>query len=84
MERASARETAMRTAVGAIAAEILEALEISIVGYVSSIGDVTYQRGLDETVDKEEVINSSVGCPDSKASKAMEARFFRQESLKIH
>ena len=82
LERASARETAMRTAVGAIAAEILEALEISIVGYVSSIGDVTYQRGLDETVDKEEVINSSVGCPDSKASKAMEAKILSARKLK--
>ena len=82
MKKIDFKKVLMKTAVGAIAAEILEALEISIVGYVSSIGDVTYQRGLDETVDKEEVINSSVGCPDSKASKAMEAKILSARKLK--
>jgi len=43
LERASARETAMRAAIGAITAEILESLGINIVGYVTAIGDISYQ-----------------------------------------
>ena len=40
LERASARETAMRTAVGAICAQFLEALGIKTSAYVSQIGPV--------------------------------------------
>ena len=42
LERSSARETAMRCALGAIAAQILESFEINICGYVSGIGKVDY------------------------------------------
>ena len=72
LERASARETAMRTAVGAIAAEVLEELGINIIGYVSGIGEVTYQQNVKDKVDKDKVTKSNVGCPDTVTSKLME------------
>ncbi len=74
LERASARETAMRTAIGAIAAEILEALEIHIIGYVSSIGDISYEKNKLENIDHNKVRESDVGCPDPKISKLMEEK----------
>lgn len=40
LERASARETAMRVAVGAICKEFLKQFGIEILGYVTQIGDV--------------------------------------------
>lgn len=40
-ERASARETAMRVAIGAIASTLLRALEIESVAYVASIGGIS-------------------------------------------
>ena len=40
LERASARETAARVAAGAIARQILLALDIDVVGHVTGIGDV--------------------------------------------
>ncbi len=39
-ERASARETAMRVAIGAIAMKLLQELEIDSIGYVTSIGGI--------------------------------------------
>ena len=74
LERASARETAMRTAIGAIAAEVLEALEIHIIGYVSSIGDISYEKNKLENIDHNKVRESDVGCPDPKTSKLMEEK----------
>ena len=38
LERSSARETAMRSAIGAIAIQVLETMGISIYGYVSCLG----------------------------------------------
>ena len=72
LERASARETAMRTAIGAIAAEVLEELGINIIGYVSAIGEVSYQQNVKDKVKKEKVTKSNVGCPDTVSSKLME------------
>lgn len=40
LERSSARETAMRVAIGAICKQLLEQLGINIVGYVKQIGQV--------------------------------------------
>ena len=74
LERASARETAMRTAIGAIAAEVLEMLGITIVGYVSSIGPITYQQNLKDRIEKNKVTESDVGCPDQDTSKLMEEK----------
>ncbi len=41
LERASARETAMRVAIGAIASALLRAVEIESIGYVKSIAGIT-------------------------------------------
>ena len=62
----------MRTAIGAIAAEVLEELGINIIGYVSGIGEVTYQQNVKDKVDKDKVTKSDVGCPDTVTSKLME------------
>ncbi|HKD67501.1 MAG TPA: chorismate synthase [Candidatus Binataceae bacterium] len=40
LERASARETTARVAVGALARQILEPFEIDVLGYVASIGSI--------------------------------------------
>jgi chorismate synthase len=72
LERASARETAARVAVGAICKHLLAQFNIRIEGYVSSIGEVT--ASLNDfplelrSVKAEE---SSVRCPDPAASDAM-------------
>ena len=46
LERASARETAMRTALGSIAKQILKAFNIHILGYVSCIGSISADSDL--------------------------------------
>ena len=45
LERASARETAMRVAVGAVCKHFLAQFDITVGGYVASIGDVTADFG---------------------------------------
>jgi chorismate synthase len=69
LERASARETAMRVALGAICAEFLEALGITTRSYVHRIGPVE-ARELDDfsAVDVEA---SEVRCPDAEAATRM-------------
>lgn len=69
LERASARETAMRVALGAICAQFLSALGIRTRSYVSRIGDVE-ARELDDW-DQHDVEASDVRCPDSDAAAAM-------------
>jgi chorismate synthase len=69
LERASARETAMRVALGAICAQFLEALGIRTSAYVSRIGGVV-ARELDE-IDAAAVAASDVRCPDPQAESAM-------------
>jgi len=74
LERSSARETAMRCAIGAIAMQILESMGISICGYVSSIGKVDYRYSNDFSLDELRKLtdDSSVSCPDANKSKQME------------
>ena len=72
LERASARETAIRTAIGAIAAEVLEELGIEVTGYVSAIGGITYQNNIKDKIERDKVVASDVGCPDAATSKLME------------
>jgi chorismate synthase len=69
LERASARETAMRVALGAICAQFLEALGIRTFAYVTQIGDVIADEP--ETIDPERVASSEVRCPDPRAEVAM-------------
>jgi len=69
LERASARETAMRVALGAICAQFLEALGIRTSSYVSRIGDVEAPP-IDE-LDSTQTESSDVRCPDEATSQAM-------------
>lgn len=69
LERASARETAMRVALGAICAQLLEALGITTRSYVSRIGAVGAPE-LDDW-EQESVEQSDVRCPHEEAARAM-------------
>lgn len=69
LERASARETAMRVCLGAICAQFLEALGITTRSYVSSIGDV-HAPELDDW-SQDEVERSEVRCPDAASAEKM-------------
>ena len=74
LERSSARETAMRSAIGAIAIQVLETMGISIYGYVSCIGKVEYRYSDDFSLDQMRKLtdDSPVSCPDADKSKEME------------
>ncbi len=69
LERASARETAMRVCLGAICAQFLGALGITTRSYVARIGPVE-APALDDW-NQEDVESSDVRCPDSSAAQAM-------------
>ena len=69
LERASARETAMRVALGAICAQFLEALNIRTYSYVHRIGPV--QAPEIDAIDPRSIEESDVRCPDAQASQAM-------------
>lgn len=73
LERASARETTMRVAVGAICKRFLAEFGIQIVGYVSQIGDVVADLGdnLDYLQLYEQAETNDVRCPDPQAAEAM-------------
>lgn len=74
LERASARETAARVAVGAVCQHLLEQFEIQVQGYVFSIGAVSADLSaipLEERASRAE--ESPVRCPDPQASARMEA-----------
>lgn len=66
--RASARETAMRVAAGAIARKLLAASGIRISGWVDQIGPV---RISPERFDADEIGRNPFFCPDAEAAKAM-------------
>lgn len=73
LERASARETAARVALGAVARAFLEQVAgITLVSHVVRIGSVTY-TGPAPTPDQIDVIDASpVRCVDPRASALME------------
>jgi chorismate synthase len=77
MERASARETAARVAVGAIARKFLEELGIAIHSYTVTIGSVSHEpsASLREagSIDWQQVEASPVRCAYAKLEKAMMA-----------
>lgn len=53
LERSSARETAMRVAIGNICKQVLEALDVKIVGHVESIGGI--QAAVNRSIDVLEI-----------------------------
>jgi len=69
LERASARETAMRVALGAICAQFLEALGITTQSYVHRIGDVA-APDIEDASDAD-IESSEVRCPDEGSSQRM-------------
>lgn len=72
LERASARETAARVAVGAIARRLLTEFDVSVVSHVLRIGTAAWTPG--EPLDKEDFENvddSPVRCLDRDAAEAM-------------
>nr|WP_272595605.1 chorismate synthase [Paenibacillus apiarius] len=74
LERSSARETAARVAVGAVARQLLEAFGIKIAGQVIRIGEIEappHQLPVDEIIERTEA--SSVRVTDEATEKKMEA-----------
>ncbi|KRM67597.1 chorismate synthase [Apilactobacillus ozensis DSM 23829 = JCM 17196] len=55
LERSSARETAMRVAIGNICKQLLSQLDISLVGYVESIGGIKADK--ENSVNVQEIVN---------------------------
>jgi chorismate synthase len=78
LERASARETAARVAIGAASRQLLTQFGITVGGYVTSIGEVS--AGLEHITYPERInraAESEVNCPDPQAAKAMRLRIRR-------
>ena len=71
MERASARETATRVAVGAIARRFLEELSISIHSHTIAIGQHQLEQGKASSIDWQHVEASTVRCAHAELEKAM-------------
>ena len=82
LERASARETAARVAVGAVCRELLKEFGINIYSYVETIGKVSAKlSGIDKSKIQHLAEMSFVRCPDKVASKKM-IQVIRQASSK--
>ena len=83
LERASARETTMRVAVGAVAKQFIEAFGVRVISHVVRIGqadsDVT---GLSNEAIWDRAEESPVRCADEKATEGMIAEIDRAKSLK--
>jgi chorismate synthase len=73
LERASARETAARVAVGAVARRLLEEFGIAIHSHTVSIGGVSAKGEKPDKIDWEKVESSPVRCADEQIEHAMMA-----------
>ena len=80
LERASARETAARTAVGAICRKFLQAFGVEIGSYVTAIGSVAIEPSLEARIPMRVYLDrfaqaeqSEMRCPDAAASEKMRA-----------
>lgn len=82
LERASARETAVRVAVGAVARELLKHFDIGIYSYVQAIGEVAAPPvAAAEVVRNYEKIEASpVRCPSLPAAQKMMAAIDRAKA----
>jgi chorismate synthase len=75
LERASARETSMRVAVGAVCKQFLDQFGIIVGGYVSAIGEIQAQiTGGDYQYLFAAAEDNSVRCPDPIAADRIKAR----------
>jgi chorismate synthase len=79
LERASARETAMRVCLGAICAQFLERLGIATRSYVAQIGSVAAPEL--EDWNQDEVEASDVRCPHEPSTTAMIAAIDEAKAL---
>jgi chorismate synthase len=78
LERASARETAARVAIGSVCKQFLTQFGIRIGGYVTSIGEISANLEkipLDKRSERAE--ESEVRCPDPIAAEEMRNRIYR-------
>jgi chorismate synthase len=73
IERASARETAARVAVGAVARRFLDELDVAIHSYTVAIGPHHWERGKMSSIDWQQVEASPVRCANARLEKAMMA-----------
>ncbi len=70
LERASARETAMRVALGEVARQYLAVFDVTVRSHVVQIGDIA-ARALEELPDIEYIAASPVRCADAEAATRM-------------
>jgi len=72
LERASARETAARVAVGAVCRQLLAQFGIKVGGYVVSLGEITADlTGITLNDRISQALASDTGCPEPTAAEAM-------------
>ncbi|MDQ4144048.1 MAG: chorismate synthase [Actinomycetota bacterium] len=72
LERASARETAARVAIAAVAKALLERLGVTVLSHVVRIGEAAAPDGLRPSIsDLESIDSSPVRCFDEAAGRAM-------------
>ncbi len=73
LERASARETAARTAAGAVARCVLREFDIDVVGYVVRVQDVVASGSPDASIDELRAVRDAneAYCPDASVAKQM-------------
>ncbi len=75
LERASARETAARVAVGAVCKKLLSEFNIQVGGYVHSIDGIAAELDAIKLEDRLRLAEASdVRCPDPKSADAMRSR----------
>jgi len=73
IERASARDTAMRTALGAVARQLLSRLGVEIYSRVSCLGPLTLASGTQDIESWREAAGEPYGCRDKDVQKEADA-----------
>lgn len=71
LEKASARETAIRVAIGGVAKALLAQFDMQVVSYTMDIGGVAAPSQEDPLAAYQEAEQSDVRCPDPDAAKKM-------------
>ncbi len=71
LEKASARETAIRVAIGGVAKALLGQFGIQVISYTLEIGNVLAKRGADPLESFQKAEASEVRCPDPDAGTKM-------------
>jgi chorismate synthase len=79
LERASARETAMRVALGEIGRQYLAVFGVTVRGWVTQIGEVA-AKNVSSLPDTASIAASAVRCPDPAAEAAMVRRIDEAKS----